>query len=105
MVFVQCKAERRERHVDSRDVFEGNDEVEVFVASGLAPEQCVDAPASVDRRVDPATTKDGQKFKDAFGGHRSLSNVGAKPPQRRDSPARRRVMENNATRAGGAAGG
>src|SRR4029450_14046612 len=87
MVFVQCKAERRERHVDSRDVFEGNDEVEVFVASGLAPEQCVDAPASVDRRVDPATTKDGQKFKDAFGGHRSLSNVGAKPPHRRASPA------------------
>jgi len=61
---------RRERAVDARDVSR-HDEVDVFVTSGFTAEQCIDAPASVHRRVDPATKKDSEELKNAFGSHRS----------------------------------
>ena len=82
MVLVQGKAERTERFVDARNVFERDDEVEVFVAPGFTPEQCIDAPASVDRRVDPVGTKDSQNVKDALGGHGSYILVAAQRPPR-----------------------
>ena len=72
LVFVQHEAERPKRLVDSRNVAQRNDQIEVFVWPGLAPQQRIDTPASVERCLDPARTKEGQKLEDTVGGHSDL---------------------------------
>jgi hypothetical protein len=41
------------------------------VRSRLAPQERVDTPPPVERRLDPARLKDGQELEHAFGGHSS----------------------------------
>src|SRR5688572_15359045 len=48
------------------------DQIEVFVRSRLAPEERIDTPAPVERRLDSARPKDGKQLENAFGGHSSL---------------------------------
>jgi hypothetical protein len=71
MVFVQREAERPKGLVDSGDVAERDYQIEVFVRPGLAPEQRIDTPPSVEGRADPDGLENGQELEDSVGGHSS----------------------------------
>ena len=71
MVFVEGEAERLKDFTNSRDVAERDQQIEVFVWPGLAPEQGSDTPPAVEGRVDPGRVKYGQELEDADGSHSS----------------------------------
>jgi hypothetical protein len=75
MVFVQSEAERLKGVVNSRNVAECDHQIEVFVWPGLAPQKRIDAPPTVEGRLDPTRLKNGQELKDAVGGHSSFSGA------------------------------
>src|SRR5262245_11678058 len=58
MIFVQREAERPERFVDSHNIAERDDQIEVFVWPGFAPQQRVHAPTTVQGRTDSTRLKD-----------------------------------------------
>jgi len=69
MIFAQPEAERPKRLVDSRNVAKRDHQIKVFVGPRFAPQERIDTPPPVERRVDPARLKNGQELEDAFGSH------------------------------------
>jgi hypothetical protein len=72
MIFVQSKTQWMKGCLDLLNVRQRDDQVEILVLAGLAPEERINAPATIEHGFDTRGTQDIEQHEYSLGGHRLL---------------------------------